>query len=244
MVGHLRSIGPLLSFVAVFCLIAPGIGGVFAITFATRLQPWMQSHGLAAIIAFAALFALTTGLAIMPTYALSFASGVFFGFAAGFPTAMVGITSGACLAYLLGMTLARPRAMRLIESNERARIVRTALVDRGFWGSILTVALLRFPPNSPFAVTNLAMSSTKVHPGSYAIGTFFGIAPRTALATYIGAQLGNMKQLHGSEAMRYKPWLAGFAIIFFLFIYWLFSRWAKKALAEKLGNAQTASPAQ
>jgi len=244
MAEHLRSIGPLLSFVAIFCLVAPGVGGMFAIAFAKQLQPWMQSHGTTAIIAFAALFAITTGLAVMPTYALSFASGVFFGFAIGFPTAMVGITGGACLAYLLGMTLARPRAMRLIESNERARIVRTALVDRGFWGSILTVILLRFPPNSPFAVTNLAMSSTKVHPGSYAIGTFFGIAPRTALATYIGAQWGSMDQLHSSEAMRYKPWLVGTSIVFFLFIYWLFGRWAKRALAEKLGNARTAAPAQ
>jgi uncharacterized membrane protein YdjX (TVP38/TMEM64 family) len=230
-----RTLGPVVSALALVTLILPGLGGAYAIIFAKKHQPWVQAQGFNGILAFAALMGLTTGLALMPTYALSFASGVFFTFWTGFPVAMVGIIIGACIGYAWGATVARKKVMTLIDSNERARIVRGALIDRTFWRNTLTVILLRFPPNSPFALTNLVMSSTKVHPLSFILGTLIGIAPRTGLAVYLGHIAGNFDKFNEERGIG-KYILIAASVALFLGVYWVLSRWAKQALDQRLGT--------
>lgn len=239
----IRALGPFVSFLTVLTLLAPGIGGTFAIAFAKKLQPWVQAQGSAGVATFATFMALTTGFVLMPTYALSFASGVFFNFGLGFAIAMLGIIIGASIGYAWGATFARRRVMALIETNTRAKIVRSALVDRSFWRNTLTVILLRFPPNSPFALTNLVMSSTRVHPASFIIGTLIGIAPRTGLAVWFGMSIGNFDKF--SQERGIERWIIwGVSLGLFFGVYWILSRWAKKALREQLGEQAPPVPEQ
>ena len=44
------------------------------------------------------------------------------------------------------------------------------------------MTLIRIPPNSPFSLTNLAMSAGGARLAPYLAGTFVGMTPRTAIA--------------------------------------------------------------
>ncbi len=75
-----------------------------------------------------------------------------------------------------------------------------------FWKTLGIVTLLRLPPNSPFAITNLVLASVRVPVVIYVIGTVVGMAPRTAAAVWLGQtfreQFGTLEE--GLEAK--KPW--------------------------------------
>lgn len=49
------------------------------------------------------------------------------------------------------------------------------------------MTLIRLPPNSPFALTNLALGVTRVPLTTVLLATLLGLAPRTALAVYLAA---------------------------------------------------------
>jgi uncharacterized membrane protein YdjX (TVP38/TMEM64 family) len=68
------------------------------------------------------------------------------------------------------------------------------------------VTLLRVPPNSPFALTNLALASVKVPLWTYLGATLVGMAPRTAAMVWIGGELQGL--LAEDAAKAEKPtWL-------------------------------------
>ena len=62
----------------------------------------------------------------------------------------------------------------------------------GFFKTLGMVTLLRLPPNSPFALMNLLMSSVKVPRVPFVLGTIIGMSPRTVLAVVIGAGVNEL----------------------------------------------------
>lgn len=186
---------------------------------------------LAALLV-AILFALFTGSALLPTYALSFASGVFFGPVWGSLVAMFGVTFGGLVGYGWGMLLARKRVMRVVEANPRVKLIRSAIIDRSLKDELIAVTLIRVPPNSPFALTNLIMSSLHVRFMPYFVGTLIGIAPRTLIAVFLGVGIGEIAEAKSAGGrLRMAIGLAiGFAV--FYFVYRLFSRWVRERLGE------------
>lgn len=219
---------------ALVAAILPAVGGFVFIAFALRLQEWVQSHGVTGQIVFVIAFALTTGLALMPTYALSFGAGVFFGFSLGSGLAVAGAVLGAVVGYLVWGLIARQRVMEVIERHPRARVVRDALVGRSFGRALTLVTLVRMPPNSPFALTNMVMSSVRVNPVVYLIGTGVGMAPRTVLAAFIGATVGSVEKIGDSTG----PWKwvgIGAGVVVLVFVVWLCGRWGRQALDAELG---------
>lgn len=234
-----RALGPIVTGLAVLSTMMPAIVGFAVLGFAGQIRPFFVTTTHAGAAAYAALFALTTGLALAPTYALSGVAGYIFGFQAGPIVAMVGVIGGAMIGYVLGLLLARERVMHVIERNERARIIRNALVDRGFWPELGVVTLIRLPPNSPFAITNLLLSSTRVRPSIYLLGTATGIAPRTIIAAVLGAQIALAQQAI-TEIANQPQWLKiagiGASVLIVLTLYIVFSRWSKEALRKHLAS--------
>lgn len=231
-----KQLGPGVAVPALIAALFPALGGFVFIAFATRLKGWVDSHGTAGMWGFVAVFTLTTGLALMPTYALSFGAGVFFGWKVGGPLAIAGIALGAMIGYAVWGFVTRERVLRTIESNARAKVVKNALVRRSAWRTLSLVTLLRIPPNSPFALMNMVMSSVKVNPLIYITGTVVGMTPRTILAAFIGAGVGSLDKV--GEAGGNWKW-AGIAVglAILLLVVWLCGRWAKQALREELGEA-------
>ncbi len=142
-------------------------------------------------------FALLGGFALLPTYAQSALGGFAFGVAWGIPAALLGFVGGAVIGYEIARRASGDRVMKLLNEKPQWRAVRDALAGptradglpskHPFLRTFGLVALLRLPPNSPFAITNLVMASVQVPRWPYILGTLVGMAPRTAAAVIIGA---------------------------------------------------------
>lgn len=198
----------------------------------------IDTAGIAvAALLIALLFALFTGSALLPTYALSFASGVFFGPVWGSLVAMFGVTFGALVGYGWGILLARKRVMRVVEANPRVKLIRSAIVDRSLKDETIAVTLIRIPPNSPFALTNLIMSSLHVRFVPYFVGTLVGIAPRTLIAVFLGVGIGEIAEAKSAGGRLRIGISVAVGIAVFYFIYRLFSRWVKERLAQTAAQA-------
>jgi len=183
----LAELGPVVGTLAVMAITLPAIGGFAMLGFAGQVREAIEKQGTAGPILYSTLFALCTGFAILPTYAMSAVAGFIFGGVLGSAVSLPGIVVGSVIGYIVAAFLARSRVMDVISKNPKARIIRGALVERSPWEQLVAVTLLRLPPNSPFALTNLVMSAVHVNPINYIIGTAVGIAPRTILACVIGA---------------------------------------------------------
>ena len=91
------------------------------------------------------------------------------------------------IGHLISSRVGSKRVMEMIEERPGWSAVRAALVERGWWRTLGLVTLIRLPPNSPFALTNLALGVTRVPIVSVLLATALGLAPRTALAVYLAA---------------------------------------------------------
>jgi uncharacterized membrane protein YdjX (TVP38/TMEM64 family) len=181
--------GPL----AVVSAVMPAVAGIVLLANIKAAGNWVAASG---VFSYAAAFAILAGLALLPTYAQAVVGGWAFGFATGFPAALLGFVGGALIGYELGLRASGDRVLRLLEERPKWKTVVDSLVHGGFWRTLTIVTLLRLPPNSPFAITNLVLSSTKVARLPYLLGTLIGMAPRTAWAVSIGA---SARAAFGSE---------------------------------------------
>lgn len=184
---------------AVLALVFPPLGSIalFWAMAHTNLGPWLRGHAELGVFMYVAAFAVLAGVALLPTYAQCALGGWAFGFAWGFPAALLGFAGGAAIGYLISAKTAGERVEKLVEEKPKWKAVRDALLGvrkageamtpKDFVRTTLMVALLRCPPNSPFAFTNLVMASVKVPLAPFMLGTMLGMAPRSALAVMVGA---------------------------------------------------------
>ncbi|MFO0830062.1 MAG: VTT domain-containing protein [Phycisphaerales bacterium] len=166
---------------------APPFLGFALLANVDPIKTWLESHGDVAIWVYAVAFAILSGVGIFPTYAQALVGGWVFGFQWGFIGAIGGFVGGAAIGYAVSRVVAGDGFQRWLDARPKTRVIRQVFIEQGFWKSFGTVALLRFPPNSPFALTNLAMAASGVHWVPYLVGTAIGMAPRTALAAWVAA---------------------------------------------------------
>lgn len=182
----LRNLGPA-GLLGVLWATFPGICGILLLANIGPASDWLRSHGSAGLAVYIVVFIVSAGLGFLPTFAQAILGGWVFGVAQGLPAALAGFGGGALIGYAVSRTVARRRVERLIEVNVKARAVRDTLIGRGPWRTFGLVALLRVPPNSPFALTNLIMASTGVPLLQFLLGTIVGMIPRTAIAVTMAA---------------------------------------------------------
>jgi uncharacterized membrane protein YdjX (TVP38/TMEM64 family) len=112
---------------------------------------------------------------------------------------MITTTVGSLLAYAIGRGIARDRVLEVIHENPRANLIHRALLSAHAGRTTLVVALLRVPPASPFALANFVLAAARVPLLEYTIGTFLGIAPRTAMVAFTAAGLQQLQFKNSSE---------------------------------------------
>jgi uncharacterized membrane protein YdjX (TVP38/TMEM64 family) len=177
--------GPL----AVIAASSPTVSGFLLLASMPFVAPWMRAHPAAALSAFVGVYVVLGGLALMPTYAYSVLAGWAFGFAVGFPAAMGAYVGAGVIGYAIGRRASGDRALEMVREHPKLQAVCDALIGSGFGRTLLIVTLLRLPPNSPFAVTNLTMAAMRVNPVAYVIGSLVGLAPRTAAVVFVSQKL-------------------------------------------------------
>ncbi|MBX3354762.1 MAG: TVP38/TMEM64 family protein [Phycisphaeraceae bacterium] len=176
------------SVLAVLWGTTPPLWGFVLLAYLGPFSEWLRSDPDRGIVIFVAVFILAAGTGMLPTYAQAILGGWAFGFTRGFTASIIGFVGGAFVGWCISRLVAGKGVEGWLDSKPKARVVREALVNEGYWRTLLIVTLLRVPPNSPFALTNLAMSASGVRLWPYLIGTAIGMAPRTAVACWIAAE--------------------------------------------------------
>jgi uncharacterized membrane protein YdjX (TVP38/TMEM64 family) len=148
------------------------------------LTAFVAQHVLVAAIVFVAAYVTVVALSLPGALIMTLAGGFLFGPWLGTALNVVGATIGACLIFLFAQRLFGAQA--LDRFGEKGR----ALADniRGNAWSYLLV--LRLVPLFPFFLVNLAPAFVGVKLPVFALTTFFGIIPGTAVYTTAGAGLG------------------------------------------------------
>lgn len=186
----LKRLGPVvpLAIVVTICTVI----GLFVL--AGHMKPvshWLRDQGAWAILVYVVGFALLAGFGLLPTHIQAILGGLVFGLSRGLAGALAGILGAATIAFVIARKVSGQRVVGLIAEQPKWKAVYDALLGGGFWRTLGIVTLVRVPPNSPFAITNLVLAATRVRWPAYAIGTVVGIAPRTAAAVWIGSQLAD-----------------------------------------------------
>lgn len=204
-VSVVKELGPA-GVLALAWTVFPPLGSIVLYVYMNTTGEWLRGHEGSGIVLYIAGFALLAGLGLLPTYASAILGGWAFGFAAGFPAAMGGFALGALIGYGVGKLVSGDVVVRMVDRRPKVRAVCAALVGGGASKTFGIVTLLRVPPNSPFALTNLALASVKVPLWTYLGATLVGMAPRTAAMVWIGGQLQGL--LAEDAAKAEKPtWL-------------------------------------
>jgi uncharacterized membrane protein YdjX (TVP38/TMEM64 family) len=212
----------------------PAVCGTTLLVYADTVGAWLRAHEANGPVIYAGGFIVLSGLGILPTYASAILGGWAFGFAVGFPAALAGFVGGSLLGYGIARKASGDRVKRIIAEKPTWRAVHDALVGGSYAKTLGIITLLRVPPNSPFALTNLVLASVKVPLSAYVVGTLVGMAPRTAVVLYIATLFRDMS---AKEAAKQTPWwyyaiMIGASLVVLLVIGMI----AKAALARVTGG--------
>lgn len=161
-----------------------------------RFSAWVKGQGALGVVIFMVVYILGTVL-FLPGSLMTLAAGVIFGLGWGILIALTSATIGASFSFLIGRYLARDAISKRVERNEKFKAVDAAIGEQGW----KIVGLLRLSPVIPFNFANYFFGITKVRFWPYALASFFGMAPGTALYVYLGyagkATLGGAKGHRG-----------------------------------------------
>jgi uncharacterized membrane protein YdjX (TVP38/TMEM64 family) len=227
----LRRLGPA-GIVAVFSAFMPLAGSFVLLYFAKTIAAYLQQDTTRGLLIYTSAFAVLAGLALLPTYAQAIIGGYIFGPAA-IPAALLGFVGGSMIGYEIGRRASGDRIEGILKERPAWAAVRDAMVGRGFWPTLGIVTLVRLPPNSPFAMTNLVLSSSGVKRLPYVLGTLIGMTPRTALAVFLGKGLDHLTRESVQGAVP-KPVVIG-GIVAMLIVLGILGHIAKKAMARVTG---------
>lgn len=202
----IRQLGPTAVLGAVWA-IAPAVLGGLLIWNLDPISEWLRSMEPWGWLIYVAVFIFSAGIGFLPTYGQSLLGGWVFGFAIGFPGAMIGFVGGSIVGYFIALSVSKHKVEEMLDSNAKARAIRDALIGHGFWRTLWVVTLIRLPPNSPFALTNLALASSGVRFLPYVLGTAIGLAPRTGIVAFAAA-LGATRAKNIQEfILTQPPWI-------------------------------------
>jgi uncharacterized membrane protein YdjX (TVP38/TMEM64 family) len=173
-----RELGPV-GLLGVFWATMPALAGIFLFIQLGAISDWLHAQGGWGLLIFGVAFMVGSGLGLLPTTAQSVLGGWVFGPWWGMAAAAIGYVGAASLGLLITRCVAGRRIERLIEARPAANAIRHALLGKGFFRTIGMIALLRMPPQAPFAFTNLLMVSCGAKAAPFVIGTVIGMIPRT-----------------------------------------------------------------
>lgn len=167
---------------------------------ATRFLVGTDEHPalplMTGILVYIGIFIITAGFGVLPTVSQAILAGFAFGIAWGFPAALIGFAGASIIGYFIAGRIARKKVEDEIQNHPKAAIIRDAFLRHGKVRALVILTLIRVPPNSPFALTNYAMSVSGVKLVPFMIATIVGMAPRTFAAVWIGAQVDSWDEVH------------------------------------------------
>ena len=189
-----------------------------------QLKSWVDGLGTWGYLIFGLIYIAAT-IVLAPASPLTIAAGLIFG-GWGIPLVIVSASIGACLAFLIARHLARDRVKKAIDSRPKFKAVSDVVGEDGW----KIVGLMRLSPAVPFNLQNYFFGVTEVKFWHYALATFFGIMPGSALYVYLGVIGG---QAGGGSGGSLKWVLLGAGLIATIIVTVFVSKKASEKLKQQ-----------
>lgn len=197
---------PWLVALAAAWIITPIVLGITLLTQVGPASNWLHAHPDIAVATCIAVLAFTTGFGLLPPYVQSIIAGWAFGAVMGTAAVLIGLLGGATIGFFVARMLSGDALMRMISANPRAKAIHHALVEAKQRRTFLLILLLRLPPNSPFALFNLAMGAARVRYGPMIAATAIGMLPRTAFLCSAAAAAAATGAQDIQDLVRRQSW--------------------------------------
>lgn len=205
--GYFRELGSLTP-IAITTAVLPIAGSSFIFYFfGYQIGFWLRENWQLGTFAYFAGIVFFCGLSILPTNIIGLIGGWAFGIWLGTGVLMTGIVCAATISFLIHSRIAGDRLTHVLENHRKAEAVYKALVGKSPVRTTLIIFLLRLSPAMPFALTNFLMASARVPLGSFVVGTFFGMLPRSVAVVFVGSGLSELSLENPEEA-----WLFAFGV--------------------------------
>jgi uncharacterized membrane protein YdjX (TVP38/TMEM64 family) len=150
------------------------------------LSAFVDSHFIAAVAGFVALYITVVALSLPGATFLTIAGGVLFGVVIGGLATLVGATIGATIIFLIARSA-------LYDYVQRKAGPRLAKLSDGFKADAFSYLLfLRLVPVFPFWLVNLAPALLGVRLGTFVLATALGIIPATFAFAFVGSGLDSL----------------------------------------------------
>jgi uncharacterized membrane protein YdjX (TVP38/TMEM64 family) len=166
---------------------------------------------------------LGAGIVIFPMLLLIAACAAVFGPLSGIGYSSAGLLASAALNYGIGAWLGREAVLNMLGS--RFSSTRAALMRRG----LVTVAVVRAIPGSPFALLGFAAGASDIRFWDYFIGTAIGITVPVVVVSVATEQ--------ASQLLR-EPSLVHFAVLAGVIAVWIAIAFAAQVILERIAKGR------
>jgi len=200
-------------------------------THRAALSAWVSDHYLLAALLYVATYAALVAFSLPLASLATLLGGWLFGAVMGTTLTVLGATVGAIAVFLA----ARSALGDLLRARADSFLGR---MEAGFRRNALSYLLfLRLVPVFPFWLVNIAPAVFKVPLRTYALTTFLGIIPGTAVYCSVGAGLGGVLDRNETPDLKlvFEPQillpllaLAGLSLVPMLYGRWKASRGAQR----------------
>ena len=160
-------------------------------------------------------------LMAVPVLALIVVGATVFGPWPGMAYSLVGMVTGATVAFAFGRFTGAQGMDRFMQG--RLRLLSQHLHRRG----VLTVALARFMPVAPFMVVNLVAGALRVKLRDFVLGSALGLLPGTVLISLFTDQLWSA--VHASS----MSWPVGGALVAVVALALGFAWWKRRQWRQR-----------
>jgi phospholipase D1/2 len=167
---------------------------------------------------------LGAGLVVFPVLLLMIACAAVFGPWLGIAYSCAGLLASASLNYGIGAWLGREMVRTML--GRRFGSARAALTRRG----LITVAVVRVIPGSPFALVSVAAGTSDIRFWDYFIGTAIGIMVPVVIMSVATERASRMLR---------EPSLTHFAVLAGVIALWIGVAFGAQAILERIAKGQT-----
>lgn len=170
-----------LSLILLLFAVVPTLISSSALLVLRENEMLITGESLGSYLLYFAIATVAMAFALAPTTFVSILTGYFFQWS-GLPGMLISYLGAIIIGMLLGEKISTWFVGGFIAEDEKLKDFFARLKERTF----LMIVLGRLSPHLPFAMMNMAFASMRVPWGSYLVGSFIGMLPRTLLSFYLG----------------------------------------------------------
>ena len=151
-------------------------------TWLDTIETWVDRLGIFGPILYGLIY-LAAEILMVPGAILMIGAGYLFGIVGGMLVVWPAATLSAAISFVVARHFARERVEKLARRHRKFAAIDGAVAEGGW----KVVAMLRFSPIVPFALSNYLYGLSKIRFAPYIAATALGMLPGTFVYVYLGA---------------------------------------------------------